>query len=118
MKRIVDLLSQQAIGSDGAVNVRRLERDNDVGEIQIFKDPNMSDRRFDHRFGSRGAVLCQQILLERSAVDADANRHALRLSRAYYFDNSLVASDVSRIEPQLVDARFQRQQRQLVVKMD
>src|SRR2546423_12336545 len=107
MKRIVDLLCQQTISSDGAMDVGSFQRDNDVSEIQIFENTNMTHCRLNHRFGSRSAVLLQQIFLERTAVHADTDRHLLRLRCTHNLMNALLCTDVAWIEPQFVDTGFQ-----------
>src|ERR1044072_1257464 len=118
VKRIVDFLSQQAIGSNGAMHVGCFQRNDDVGEIEIFKNLYVAHRRFDHRFRRRRAVLLQKIFFQRTAVDADANRDFLRLGGAYDFDNALVLADVAGIQTKFVDARVQRHQSEFVMKVD
>src|SRR6185369_5543691 len=44
MKRIVDLFGKQSISSDCAMHVRSFQRDDDVGEVEIFEDLNVPQR--------------------------------------------------------------------------
>src|SRR5437764_13055923 len=118
MKWIIDFLSEQTIGGHCAMHVGRLKRNDDLGKVEILENLNMPYRGFDHRFRGRRAVLPQQIFFERATVDADANWHLLRLRRADDFDNALVLADVPGVEAELVDAGFERQQRQLVMKVN
>src|SRR6185369_6176435 len=75
MKRIINFLGQQPISRDGAVHVRSFQRNDDVSEVEVFKNLNMTQRRLDHCFWRRRPVLLQQIFLERTTVHADSNRH-------------------------------------------
>src|SRR2546423_15614957 len=79
MKRIIDLFREQTISRHGTMHVRRFERNDDVSEIEFFEDLNVAQRRLDHRFWSRSAILLQQILLERATVHTDPDRNLLRL---------------------------------------
>ena len=79
---------------------------------------NVAQRRLDHCLRCCGAVLFQQILFQRSAVDTDANRHLLGLRGAHYLDDAFVLADVAGIQTQLVDAGFEGQQRQFVMEMN
>src|SRR5438132_2672873 len=118
VKWIVNLLGEQTVSSNRALNVRGLQGNNDVGKVEIFENLNVAHGRFDHRFGRGGPVLLQQILLQRTTVDADANRNFLRLRRAHDFDDPFVLADVAGIQTQLIDAGLERQQRQLVMKVN
>jgi hypothetical protein len=57
MKWIVDLLRQQSISGDGAMNVRSFQRNDRVGEAEVFENLNVTHGRLDHRFGRRRAIL-------------------------------------------------------------
>src|SRR5436305_469163 len=118
MERIVDLLRQQAIRGHRALNVGSLQRNDDVSEVEVFKNLYVTQRRFDHRFGGGGAVFLQEIFFQRSAVDSDPNRHLLRLRGAHDFDDAFVLADVSGIQAQLVDSGFERHQSKFVVEVN
>jgi hypothetical protein len=77
----------------------------------------VTQRRFDHRFGRGRAVLFEQIFFQRAAVHADANRNLLRLRGAHNFDDAFMLTDIAGIQTQLVDAGFQCEQCELVVKV-
>src|SRR5438270_2077335 len=116
MERIVDLLRQQAIRGHRALNVGSLQRNDDVSEVEVFKNLYVTQRRFDHSLRRGGAVSLQEIFFQRSAVDSDPNRHLLCLRGAHDFDDALVLADVAGIQTQLVDAGFKRHHCQFVIK--
>ena len=78
----------------------------------------MPHRRLDHRFRSRRAILLQQVLLERTSVHTDANRHFLRLRGADNFADTFVCSYIAGVKTKFVDASFQRHQSELVVEVN
>src|SRR2546430_393407 len=98
MKWIIDFFGKQPVSSDRAMHVGSLKRNDDLGKVEVLKNLNVPQSRFDHRFGRRRAVLLQQILFERATVDADANWHLLCLCGADHFDDALVLADVAGIE--------------------
>src|ERR1700730_15601445 len=117
MEWIINFLSKQAISGNGALHVRSFKRNDDIGEVQVLENPNVPQRRFNHRFRRSCAVLLQKIFFQRAAINADANRNFLRLRRADNFHDALVLPNVSGIQTQLINPSFQCQQGEFVMKV-
>src|SRR5260370_25458954 len=95
MKWIVNLLSEKSISRDRAMNVRGLQRYDDVGEVKVFEDPDMPQCRLDHRFGRCRPILLQKIFFQRAPVNTNPNWYFLGLGRAHDFDDAFVLPNVS-----------------------
>ncbi len=74
VQRVVAGFGQQAVGLDHRPGVGVLDGDGDVGEVDGLKDPGFVERGFDQGGGRHATVLGQQALLQRPAVDPDADR--------------------------------------------
>ena len=79
---------------------------------------DMAQSTFDHAPGRRSAVLPQQVLLQRTGVDADANRNFSIGGDFHHFFHIPARADIAGIETQTVDSLLNRDQRQLVIKMN
>ena len=64
------------VGLDHQRHVRRLDRDLDEVEVDLLEVGELLQRRLDHRLGRHAAVALVQRRVERTGVDADADRHA------------------------------------------
>src|SRR5882672_2979166 len=118
MKWIINLLGQQTISGNSAMHIGRFERDDRVSKTEVFENLNVAQGRLNHRLWSRRTILLQQVFFQRPTVNADANRHLLRLGCTYYFDDPFMLANVSRVKPQLVDPGFEREERELVVEVN
>ena len=78
----------------------------------------MSQRRFNHGLRRGSAILPQQVLLQRTAINSNSNWYPLRLRRAHHLAHTLMRTDVSGIQAQLVDTSFKRHQREFVMEMN
>ncbi|MNW61208.1 hypothetical protein D3C74_392480 [compost metagenome] len=78
----------------------------------------MEQSALHHRFRGRITVFLKQMVLQRAGVYPDPNRDAAFLTSFNNGLNLLSAADVARINPDLVDAVFDCQQRQLVVEVN
>ncbi|MNW54118.1 hypothetical protein D3C74_317060 [compost metagenome] len=87
-------------------------------EIEFFQNSDMVQSTLYHGFRGRIAVFLQEMVLERTRIDADTDWNAFFLAG---FDDSfdfVPASNVTRIDAHLVDAVLYRQQSQLIIKMN
>ena len=73
---------------------------------------------FAKRLGGGRAVFCQNVLFERSAVHADADRHAAHAASVGDGFYSFGRADVSGIYADLVDSALKRRKGELVIKMN
>src|SRR5262249_39089155 len=64
------------------------------------------------------AVFFQQVLLQRAAVDADADRYPALGGELDHLLDAPALADVAGIEPEAVHALLERDERQLVIEMD
>ncbi len=75
MKWIIDLFSHQPVSRDHAVNVRRLERDDDVRKTEVLEDADVSD---DAPPADEQLVLAErQRLLRAALATLDDDRRAV-----------------------------------------
>src|SRR5262244_2950482 len=100
------------------MNIGSFQGNDDGREIEILKDLDMTQGRFNHCLGRRSAVLLEQILFKRSAVHANSNRNSLGLRCPNNFANPFVRANVAGIESQLVDSSLESHKREFIVKMD
>ncbi len=118
MQGVVDLLGEQAIGLDGAPYVRCLEADLDLVEAEILENADMPHGALDHRLRRRMAVLLEQFLLQRAAVDADADRHLALGAGAHHLLDLAAFADIAGVDAQAGNTAFQGSQGQAVVEVD
>ena len=78
----------------------------------------MAERAFNKRLGRRGAVLGEQRLLKRAAVDADADRDVPRVRRRDDGADAVGVADVARVDAEAVDARLGGGDGETPVEMD
>ena len=55
----------------------------DLGKIELFKQPHMSERALDKRLGRHVAIFCEQFLFKRAAVHADADGNLVFTAGVY-----------------------------------
>ncbi|CDN42671.1 hypothetical protein BN871_BS_00280 [Paenibacillus sp. P22] len=118
MERILDLLGRHAVGRDRHRHVGCLERHDDVMEIELFENADMEERALYHRFGSRIAVLLQQMVFQGTCVDTDPNRNALVLAGFDDRFDFLAAADVAGIDADLVHPVLDRQQGKPIIEVN
>ena len=70
-------LGKLLVGGDGEEHVARLHRDLVIAEAVVLEDPDMVERAFDQRLGARLAIFFEQVPLEASGIDPDADRAAI-----------------------------------------
>ena len=78
----------------------------------------MAKSRVNHRFGSRLAVLLQELFFQGAGIHADPYRHQSFFRRPDDLLDLPSFTDIAGIQAQPVNAEFQNLQRQLVVKMN
>ena len=118
MQRIIDGLAGQPVGLHGIGHRGGLHRQADVVKVKFFEQARVIERALDQRLGRRPAEALQNVLLDRTGVDADADRDARRARRLDDLVHPVVRADVARIEPDLLHTGGNGSQRQLIVKMD
>ena len=84
----------------------------------VLEQLDMVERRLDQRVGAWLAIFLEQVALQAAAIDADADRAAVRLGGAHHFGDALARPDIAGVDPQASRAGVRRLQRALVVKMD
>ena len=73
---------------------------------------------FDHRVGAGLAIFFQQILFQRSGIDADAHGAAVILGGINDFAHALIGADIAGIDAQACGARFRRFDAAFIMEMD
>ena len=111
-------VGELAIGLDHQRHARRLDGELDEVEVDLLEVGELLHRRLDHRLGGDATVPFVERRVERSGVDADADRHSpIARFRRHGLD-VLRPADVSRIEAQSLNPGLQRSQRHAVLMMD
>ena len=112
-------LGQLPVGLDHERHAGGLDRDLDLVEPDLVEVGQLLLGRLDHGLGGDlAAVLLVQPLVERAAVDADADRHAPVLGLAGDELDVLGPLDVAGVEPQAVHAGLEGGERHPVVVVD
>ncbi len=111
-------VGEHPVGIDHERHARRLHRDLDVVEVDLAEQVELVHRRRDERLGRDATVLLGHRGIERTRVDADADRQAAVLGLAGDELDVLGLADVARVEAQRVHARFHRAERELVLEVD
>src|SRR5690606_16718770 len=117
-QRLLDLGGEQAIGTDGHEHVGGLNADLEVLEVQLVEMIDMAQRRLQQGFGGWLAVLLLQVLLQRTGVDADADRDAVVTRRVDHRADAILTADVTGVDAQAINAQVSHPQGDLVIEMD
>jgi hypothetical protein len=118
MERVIHLLRQQSIRSDGAMNIRSLQRDDDVGKVEIFQDLHVTQRPIRP---SLPASPCRTSSADLFRASRRSRRCGSELSAPAPhapLHECVRGADVAGIQPQLVDAGFERHQGEFVVEVN
>ena len=118
MERIVGLFREQPIRCDRCENIRGLERNLEVCEVQIFQNVDVAEGALDERLGRRMLVLFEQRLFERARVNADADRNATILACTDDLGNFSLFPDVAGIDPKAIHTLFYCFERETVIEVD
>src|SRR5690606_26577053 len=118
VQRLLDLGGEQAIGTDGHKHVGGLDADLEVLEVQLVEMIDMAQRRLQQGFGGWLAVLLLQVLLQRTGVDADADRDAVVTRRVDHRADAILTADVTGVDAQAINAQVSHPQGDLVIEMD
>ena len=118
MQRAIDRVGKLLIGGDREEQVAGLHRHLIVAEIMVLEDPDMVERALDQRLRAGLAIFFEQILLEASGIDPDADRAAIGLGRVDDLADPVGRADVAGIDPQARRAGVRRLERALVVEVD
>ncbi len=118
VQRIIRPLSEQPISLNHEEDIRVLHRDHDVFEAVLRAYLDVSHRAFEERLRLRKAVLIHDILLERTRVDADPDRNSRFLRGKQHLLLPLLLPDVTRVDANLGDARFNGTQGVLIVEVN
>ena len=71
-----------------------------------------------HGLCSRMTVFCQDVLFQTAGVNPDTNRHIVLFAALHYLTDTVLISDIARIDAHLINTRCNCFQSQTVVKMD
>ena len=118
MERIIGDGTQLTVCFHHTGNIGVLDGDDDIVEVELFQQADMIQRALDHRFRNRCAVLCQNVLFETAAVDADADGDILLLAGLNDSFHTVVVADVARVDADLIDTDIGASQSCLIVKVD
>ena len=118
MQGIVAGVRQLLVGGDREEDVGCLHADLEIMKVVVLQDARVVERTFDHRLGTGLAVLFQQILLERTRVDADAHGDAVVLGGLDDLAHALGAADIAGIDAQAGSTRVGRLDGALIVEVD
>ncbi len=108
----------QPVGLHGPVHVAGLQAD--LGLIEAFplQQLEVAEGAGHHGFRGRAAEGFQQVLLQASAVDPDADGDSLLAGLLDHRPDAVLAADVARIDAQAGRAAVRGHQRQAVVEVD
>ncbi len=87
-------------------------------KIEFLQHLHMTHCAFHHGFRADLSVFCQNVLLQGSGVDTDADGNAPILRSLCHSPYLFLFSDIPRIDAQLGHATANGQQRQGGIKMD
>ena len=99
-------------------DIRRFDTDHQIVISKIFYDMHLIQRTFHNTFCRYTMVFFYQILLQRTAVYTDTDRNISFLCHFHNSLHSVNASDVTRIDADLICSVFHGCDRHLVIKMD
>src|SRR6185369_2934949 len=118
VKRAVDLLRELLIGRNRKEYVRGFDRDLVLAEIMVLEDSDMVERALDQSLGAWLAIFLQEVLLEASGIDPDADRAAVRLRCGNDLLHALLGADIARVDAQARGSGVGRLKRSFIVKVD
>src|SRR3954470_24141295 len=100
MKRAIDRVRELLISSDREEYVAGFDRHFIVAKPMVLEDPDMIERAFDQRLRAWLAIFFEQILLQATGIDADADRALVGARRGNHFLDPFFGADVARIDAQ------------------
>ena len=118
MQRAIDLFGELLIGGDGKEQVAGLYRDLEFVKVVILQQLDMVERTFDQGIGARLAIFFEQILFERTAIHADADRAAIGLGRIDHLLHPRGRPDIAGVDAQACRTGIGGFERALIVEMD
>ena len=118
VQRVRDLVGEHPVGPDHRRDVRRLDRDLEVAEVEPLEDLDLLERLDDERLGRVCARELLEVLGERAGVGADPHRDPGPLRRPDDLLGLVGAADVARVDADRVHARLDRLQRERRVEVD
>ena len=99
-------------------NIRRFDADNQIVITHLLNQGNLIQRTLNESFRCHAAIFLYQWLFQRTAVDADTNRHAILFCLVNHRLDPLSGTDISRIDTDFVRAALDRRDRETIVKMN
>ena len=118
MQRIIGLFVHELIRPHGRRHAGRFQRDANIVKIVFVEQRHMIQRTLHHSFRCRRAVFFQNMLFNRTRVDADANRNVLCPARLRNRLDALFRADIARIDTNGADASLGRGECQPIIKMN
>ena len=118
MQRAINGFGKLLVGRHAQKHIRCFDADFIIAKAMLFQQANMIERAVDHGFGTRFAILLQQMLFQRSGIDANTHRTAIIARRAHHFANTLRVANITRINPQARSTGLRRFDGPAVMKMD
>ncbi len=95
-----------------------LHRDLDVREVDLLQVADLDLGRLDQRLGHGRPVLVEEVLVERTGIDPDANRKPAVLGLAGHGLDLVLLADVPGVETQTLHPGLHRGERQPVLVVD
>ena len=99
-------------------DIRRFDTDHQIVISQIFYDMHLIQRTFHNTFCRYTMVFIYQILFQRTAVYTDTDWDIPLLCHFHNSLHSVNASDIARIDADLICSVFHGSDRHLIIKMD
>src|SRR5712691_1389933 len=115
---ILDLVGERAVRLDHHERIGRFERDLHLRIAALLEDADVAEGRLHHAGRRRPAVLLEQVLLQRAAVDADADGNLALLGEVDDLLHEALAPDVAGIQSEPVHPLLEGDQGELVVEVD
>ena len=121
MKRIIRTPGKLPVPADGGQGIGRFNGDLYFIKPQVLQKPDVSQGAFDEGLGVFRAgisVFIQQVLLDRSAVHPDPDRHMMLFCGCNNPGQFFRPSQIAGIDPNGLGAIFHRCHSQTMVEMD
>ncbi len=118
VQRLFNLPGKQLVRFHRHEYFRCLEANLEIAKVQALQDLDVTQGGFHQGLGRGLAVFFLQILLQRTGIDADANRNAMVLGRLNHCLHPVLTPDIAGIDAQAIRAKLGDAQGDLVVEMD
>ena len=118
MERIIGLFADKLMGFHTHENVRGFDADDQVVVAHLLDHAYLFQCALHNALCGHAAVLFNERLFQGTAVDANTDRHTVFLCFIHHSPHPLCASDIARIDADLVCSALHGSNSQTVIKMN